>query len=149
MLSQTYEILEQVGQGGMGVVYKARHKFLDKLVAIKKIRPQREDQQRTLDRFLREMKVLASLQHRNIVRIIHAGVEDGEHFFVMEYLQGQDLQRYVDGRSPLSLREACGMIGQAAQGWQAMHAKGLVHRDVKPGICFGPRRKWSRFSIWG
>jgi serine/threonine protein kinase len=128
----TYVLLELLGEGGMGEVYKARHLLLDRLVALKVIRrDQRGDVDLTM-RFKREMKLAASLHHPNVVQVFDADEVDGTLFYTMEYLAGRNLAKVVSSKGPLEPARACAYLRQAALGLQQAHDKGLVHRDVKP-----------------
>ena len=131
-----YQLVEKLGEGGMGAVFKARHTKLDKLVALK-ILPQhllyRPD---ALSRFEREMKAVGKLQHPNIVQALDAGEFGGVHYLSMEYVEGQDLLALVKARGPMSVVNACKAVRQAAQGLAAAHKLGLVHRDIKPSNLF-------------
>jgi serine/threonine protein kinase len=126
-----YEILERLGEGGMGAVYKARHVHLGKLVALKVLPPERMGHADARARFLVEMKAVGRLNHRNIVLAHDAGVEDVP-YLAMELLEGVDLHRLVKEHGPLSVSDACACIRQAALGLQHAHEHHLVHRDLKP-----------------
>lgn len=126
-----YEILERLGEGGMGAVYKARHVHLGKLVALKVLPPERMGHADARARFLAEMKAVGRLNHRNIVLAHDAGVEDVP-YLAMELLEGVDLHRLVKEHGPLSVADACACIRQAALGLQHAHEHHLVHRDLKP-----------------
>ena len=120
------EILGKIGQGGMGAVYKARNRLLDRLVAIKVLsQPNGSDA-----RFLREMRALAQHEHENIVRILHAGEIDGKLYLTMEFLEGVSLATLAGKKMPIAA--ACDLVRQAARGLQVLHDRGFVHRDVKP-----------------
>jgi serine/threonine protein kinase len=127
-----YELLEQLGQGGMGRVFKARHRLMDRLVAIKIIKEGLLESPGSVDRFRREIQALARLDHPHIVRALDADQAGGMHFLVMEYVEGKDLSRLVREQGPLSVRQACDSIRQAADGLQHAHEHGMVHRDIKP-----------------
>jgi serine/threonine protein kinase len=126
-----YEILEQLGRGGMGAVYKARHVHLGKLVALKVLLRERLSQADARDRFLLEMKAVGRLNHRNIVLAHDANVEDVP-YLAMELLEGTDLHQLVKDLGPLSVANACAIAQQAALGLQHAHEHHLVHRDLKP-----------------
>jgi tRNA A-37 threonylcarbamoyl transferase component Bud32 len=128
----TYVILEELGQGGMGVVFKARHRRLNRLVAIKLLSPEVTGKEVALKRFKRETHAVAKLSHPNIVAALDAGEEQGAHFLVMEYVPGCDLARWVKEHGPLSVSRAVDCIRQAARGLACAHAAGIVHRDIKP-----------------
>lgn len=131
-----YELLEEIGRGGMGVVYKARQIYLNQVVAIKVLPKRYLDDVQAVARFRREMQSIGSMEHPNIVRAYNAGEARGVHFLVMEYVDGIDLQQLVgdvDGRPlPLGVGAACEAIRQAALGLQHAHQQFVVHRDVKP-----------------
>ncbi|MEZ6092153.1 MAG: protein kinase, partial [Pirellulaceae bacterium] len=127
-----YEILEVLGRGGMGAVYRARHIKLDKVVALKVLSSERWQDSGAIERFQREMRAVGKLHHPNIVAAHDAGEADGQHYLVMEYVDGVDLATLVGRLGPLPVAEACELIRQAAIGLQHASTRGLVHRDVKP-----------------
>ena len=132
-----YELMEELGHGGMGVVYRARQVFLSQIVALKVLPERYLDEPEFVARFRREMQSIGRLEHPNIVRAYNAGEAEGVHFLVMEYVDGVNLQRLVADRVekrqvPLSIGAACEAIRQAALGLQHAHDQGLVHRDIKP-----------------
>jgi tRNA A-37 threonylcarbamoyl transferase component Bud32 len=127
-----YDILEQLGGGGMGVVYKARHRRLHRIVALKTILTAHTRRPEALQRFVREVEAIGRLNHPNLVQCTDAREESGIHFLVMEYLEGADLAAIVKRGGPLGVREACEVIRQAAVGLEHIHEQGLVHRDIKP-----------------
>lgn len=136
-----YELLEKLGEGGMGAVYKARHFRLDKIVAIKILPADRTSDDQALARFHREMRAVGKLDHPNIVRAMDAGEVDEIHFLVMEYVRGCDLAELLRLCGPLPMAEACELIRQAAIGLQDAHENGMVHRDIKPSNLM---LDWSR-----
>ncbi len=127
-----YELLSQIGQGGMGTVYKAIHQRLGKTVAIKLIAQHKVSNDAAIECFAREMKAIGQLEHPNLIRAHDAGEVDGRHFLVMEFLEGVDLSQLVRSLGPLPTAEACELIRQASLGLQYAHELGLVHRDIKP-----------------
>lgn len=127
-----YELLEKIGQGGMGAVYKARHESLKRLVAIKILASERMTDAHAVARFKEEMKAVGKLEHANIVRATDAGEADGTQYLVMEYVPGVDLSSLVRDRGPLPIADACEIASQAALALQYAHEQDLVHRDVKP-----------------
>lgn len=131
-----YELLEQIGQGAMGTVFKARHTRLNKLVAIKLLSGKLSSDPSAVARFAREMHAVGHLNHPNIVQALDAGDEDGTSFLVMELLEGLDLAALTSPREPLEIVDACAIVRQAAIGMEYAHAKGLVHRDLKPSNLF-------------
>ncbi|NOY42555.1 MAG: protein kinase [Planctomycetes bacterium] len=128
----TYELLEEIGRGGTGVVYRARHTRLKTIVAVKVLPAEALMRPDTLARFDREMAAIGGLDHLHIVRATDAGEDDGQHFLVMEYVEGGDLAALVARQGPLPIAEATSCILQAARGLVYAHAQGMIHRDVKP-----------------
>ncbi|MBN2580576.1 MAG: protein kinase [Pirellulales bacterium] len=127
-----YKILEELGQGGMGAVYKALHTKLDRVVAVKILSRGRSGDERAIARFEREMKAIGRLDHPHIVRAYDAREIGGMPVLVMEYVEGMDLGRLAQRLGPLPTAEACELVRQAAEGLQYVHENGLVHRDLKP-----------------
>jgi serine/threonine protein kinase len=127
-----YELVERLGQGGMGTVYKALHTRLKRPVALKLLPKDRLQDAQAVARFQREMEAIGRLDHPHLVRAFDAGEADGQLYLAMEFLEGTDLARLVRRLGPLSVANACEAIRQAAQGLAYAHDHGLVHRDVKP-----------------
>jgi serine/threonine protein kinase len=127
-----YLLLEKLGQGGYGQVFKARHRKLNRLVALKALRPELLKDQETVQRFFREIEVASQLSHPHIVHAYEAGPIGDLLVLVMEHVEGKDLEELVRQFGPLQLAQACDFIRQAAVGLQYAHEKGLVHRDIKP-----------------
>src|SRR5881396_3770135 len=133
-----YRIVESLGRGGMSVVYRAEHVRLGRQAALKLLAPGLGEADFS-DRFLRESRLAASLDHPNIVPVYDAGEEDGLLYIAMAYVEGTDLKTVVTEEGPLPLRRALGIAGQVASALDAAHERGLVHRDVKPAnILVGP-----------
>ncbi len=131
-----YKLLAKLGEGGMGVVYQARHTKLGKLVALKILPQHVLSRSDALSRFEREMLAVGSLQHPNIIQALDAGEINGAHYLSMEYVEGQDLQQFIQTQGTMSVVDACKAIRQAAQGLAAAHELGVVHRDIKPSNLF-------------
>jgi len=127
-----YRVLELLGSGGMGAVYRAEHRLMQRSVALKIINPRLVASESAVERFRREIQAAARLQHQNIVTAFDAEQAGDVHFFVMEYVKGTDLQKLLDERGLLPVAEACEYIRQAAVGLQHAHENGMVHRDIKP-----------------
>jgi serine/threonine protein kinase len=127
-----YLILDRLGEGGMGQVFKAQHERMGRVVALKVIRKDRLSHPKAVSRFFQEVKAAGQLNHPHIVLAFDAGEADGTHFLSMEYVEGQDLQRLIGKVGPLPPAQACDYIRQAALGLQHAHERGLVHRDIKP-----------------
>jgi eukaryotic-like serine/threonine-protein kinase len=132
LLVGPYQILERLGEGGMGRVFKVRHLRLCKLVALKVIRPERVTDPVASARFLREIQAAARLAHSNVVLVFDTGEADGVPYYAMQYVPGTDLARLVKQRGPLPVAQACNYVSQAAHGLQHIHESGMVHRDIKP-----------------
>jgi len=125
------ELLELLGRGGMGAVYKARQKALDRLVAVKILPPEIGENPAFADRFAREAQALARLNHPNIVTVHDFGERDGLYFFMMEFVDGVTLRQLLEtGR--VSSREALAIVPQICDALQCAHDQGIVHRDIKP-----------------
>ena len=132
IVKERYEILEILGEGGMAFVYKARDTQLERFVAIKTLKPTYVNQETFVDRFKREAKTAANLNHPNIVQIFDWGIED-EPYFVMEYIEGNTLTSIIAKNRTISLSDILFIGAQVSSGLHAAHQKGLVHRDIKPG----------------
>lgn len=127
-----YEILEEIGHGGMGVVYRARQASLNRDVAVKVLPDERLADPDALARFRREAMVVARITHPSLVNVIDIGEAQGTHFIAMEYLPGMTLAQRLRRKGPMSYADAVRVAVQVAGALGAIHAKGLVHRDVKP-----------------
>ncbi len=128
-----YRLLEPIGEGGMGKVFKARHVRMDRIVALKVIPSECLDNPNAVSRFYREVRAVSQLSHPNIVAAYEANQEGQTHYFAMEFMEGIDLGRLVRQSGTLPIPQACDYVRQAALGLQHAHEKGLVHRDIKPG----------------
>src|SRR5215208_1155989 len=127
------------GRGGMGVVYRARQLALDRLVSLKVVAAGLADDPAFRERFRRESKIAASLDHPNVIPVFGAGEEDGLAWIAMRYVEGDDLRSLVRREGPLEARRAAHIVSQVAAALDAAHAIGLVHRDVKPAnVLLGP-----------
>jgi serine/threonine-protein kinase len=136
-----YEVLEYIASGGMGTVYKARDADLDRVVALKVLSPATARQPKMLDRFRREARAAARLQHENIVAIYEFGEQAGVYFLALEYVPGVDLQEYIEKRRALPPDEARQIILQATRALAHAHEQRIVHRDVKPSNFLLTRRE--------
>jgi serine/threonine protein kinase len=126
------KILDKIGAGGMGTVFLCEHLGLRKKVAVKVLPPDQAGDEGTRERFFREARAAAALDHPNIVRVHDMASSGGVHYIVMEYVEGQDLQSVLNKYGAMPYSRACTYIAQAALGLQHAHEKGLVHRDIKP-----------------
>jgi len=127
-----YEVLDELGSGGMGVVYRARQASLDRLVALKVLRSDLSANPAYIERFLREAKAAAQLNHPNIIQIYDAREAEGIHFFVMELVDGTNLGKLLKQNGAFNERDSLLMAQQVAEGLGFAHQHGIVHRDVKP-----------------
>jgi serine/threonine-protein kinase len=127
-----YKIIELVGEGAMGVVYRARDSVLDRYVAIKVMNDSIARQDDLRKRFLHEAQAAASLQHPNVVCIYDLGEADGHLYIAMEYIQGVDLEKLIDLGEPLSLQARLDIIIDVLTGLSFAHKRGIIHRDIKP-----------------
>lgn len=127
-----YELLEKIGEGGMGAVYKARHVLLNKTMAVKLLPQNFLSNDQAVARFRREMEVVGKLNHVNIVQAMDAGEVDGTPYLAMEYVEGIDLARLSRQQEGVSIPDAINYVLQAARGLEHAHERGIIHRDVKP-----------------
>jgi len=128
-----YQILERIGRGGMGTIFKAHDPVLDRPVALKMISNEVEVTDELRARFFREAQACARLSHRNIVTVYDMGEEQGRLFIVMEMLDGEELRDLLAQRKPLALEDKITIMMQVCDGLHYAHQKGIVHRDIKPG----------------
>lgn len=128
----SYRIVDRLGEGGMGMVLKAEHLRMKRVVALKFLSVSVNDNPAAILRFQREVETSARLQHPNIVTAFDAGEVDSKCFLVMEYVAGTDLSHLVKSRGPLSVKQALECILDAAQGLEFAHRQGIIHRDIKP-----------------
>ncbi|MER6209889.1 serine/threonine-protein kinase [Streptomyces sp. NPDC001642] len=128
-----YRIEDEIGRGGMAVVYRAHDLRLDRTVALKLLAPELARNDTFRKRFTHESRVAAAIDHPHIVPVFEAGETDGVLYIAMRYVSGSDLRHLLDREGPLDLSTATRIIGQVASALDAAHEHGLVHRDVKPG----------------
>ncbi len=128
-----YQIIGELGRGGMGVVYKAHEQSLNRFVAIKMLGDQVVNDPNLRARFLREARSAAALNHPNIIQIYFVGEDQGRPFFAMEYVAGVSLAQVIRAERQLNPKRAAGILLQAASGLARAHDQGIIHRDIKPG----------------
>ncbi len=127
-----YRIEALIGRGGMSTVYRADDTALDRKVALKLISPELSEDESFRERFRVEWRRAASIEHSNVIPIYDAGEDDGQLFIAMRYVEGTDLKALLDTEGALEPSRALELVSQVAEGLDAAHAQGLVHRDVKP-----------------
>ena len=128
-----YEIVAELGRGGMGVVYKGYEPALSRHVAIKVLADALAHDPNVVERFLREARSMAQLNDPHIIQIFFIGQDEGTPYFVMEFVDGESLSNVLRREGRLSPAQAANVIFQTAQGLATAHDKGVVHRDIKPG----------------
>lgn len=150
LLGNRYEILEQLGGGGMALVWKGKDTFLNRLVTIKVLRPEYASDQEFVRRFRREAQAVASLSHPNIVSIYDVGQENESHYLVMEYVDGESLKELIRREAPLSPARVIQLGRQISEALEHAHENNIIHRDVKPHnilITRSGRAKLTDFGI--
>jgi serine/threonine protein kinase/tetratricopeptide (TPR) repeat protein len=131
VITNRYEILQLLGEGGMGAVYKARDRELDRLIALKVIRPELAGHPRVLQRFKQELLLARQVTHKNVIRIFDLGVSENLKFITMEFVEGRDLSSLLEERK-CSVAETIGIIQQTCRALEAAHGENVIHRDLKP-----------------
>jgi serine/threonine-protein kinase len=144
-----YEILGEIGRGGMGVVLKARDKRLGRIVALKRLPDNLRNHPTAVRLFLREARAAAALNHRNIVTLFDAGQEGDQYFITMELLEGLPLHDVLTRRGKLSPRDAARLGAQACAGLEFAHAQGIVHRDIKTSNLFFTKERVLKIMDFG
>ena len=132
VLGNRYEIIQKIGDGGMAFVYKAKDILLNRIVAVKVLRPEFVDDDEFLGKFKREAEAVASLSHPNIVNVYDVGEDGKVHYIVMEYIDGQNLKEIIKNEGTLDEYTALDITKQIARALSAAHKKGIIHRDIKP-----------------
>ena len=132
LLGTRYEIVQMLGEGGMGAVYKAMDRELERMVALKIIRPELAIHEEILARFKQELILARRITHKNVIRIFDLGDADGIKFITMEFIEGKDLNSLIKEKGRLSFEECAEIMAQVCTALEAAHSKGVVHRDLKP-----------------
>jgi len=127
-----YQIIEELGKGGMGRVYKVLDKEVNAKVALKLIKPEIASDKKTIERFRNELKVARDIAHKNVCRMYHLGKEEGAYYITMEYVSGEDLKSFIRRSGLISVGKAISIANQVCEGLSEAHRLGVVHRDLKP-----------------
>jgi len=135
-----YVVLDRIGAGGMGEVFKAKHRTMERIVALKVLPAKAMNSPDSVQRFHREVRAAGKLTHPNIVTAHDAREHEGTHFLVMEYVDGKDLADILAEQGPLPVEQAVDYVIQAAKGLECAHSEGIVHRDIKPGNLLVDRK---------
>lgn len=132
VIGDRYEIIEKIGTGGMADVYRARDRRLNRFVAVKILKNEYSEDTKFVTKFHQEAQAIACLTHPNVVSVYDVGEENGMHYFVMEFVDGITLKKYIEKKGKLSVRESVGIALQIANGLEAAHSNHIIHRDIKP-----------------
>ena len=132
MILGKFELFEEIGRGGFGIVYRANDTTLDRIVALKILHQQYLSDQKFIESFKREARLMAKVSHPNVVQIYEVGDLDDQIYIAMQFFENGSLERRIRTEGPLPLKDAVRMVNQTARGLEAGHKIGLIHRDVKP-----------------
>lgn len=127
-----YEIIEELGKGGMGRVYRVEDKKINEEIVLKLIKPEIAADRETIERFGNELKIARKIAHKNVCRMYHLGEEEGAHYITMEYVPGEDLKSTIRRIGLLPIGKAIAIAKQVCEGLAEAHRLGIVHRDLKP-----------------
>lgn len=132
MIGERYEVIEKIGSGGMADVFRAKDHRLNRFVAVKILKSEYNEDTKFIAKFRQEAQAIACLSHPNIVGIYDVGEDKDMHYFVMEFVDGITLKKYIENKGKLTVREAVGISLQIANGLEAAHTNHIIHRDIKP-----------------
>ena len=144
-----YDIVTELGRGGMGVVYKGYEAQLARYVAIKMLSPALAHDESVKERFLREARSMAALNDPHIIQVYFIGEDEGQPYFAMEFVEGESLSSYLKRETRMAPREAARAIYQTAQGLATAHDRGVIHRDIKPGNLMLDQRGRIKIADFG
>jgi len=144
-----YEVLETLGEGGMGTVYKARDPITEQMVAVKELHTHLKYIKEISERFRREAKIMAKLNHTNIVKLLRYAETDGGQYVVMEYLEGKNLEQYIRESGPIGERKAAGFLKEILKAFGYAHENEIVHRDIKASNVFITREETVKIMDFG
>jgi serine/threonine protein kinase/Tfp pilus assembly protein PilF len=149
IFAKRYEIIEELGRGGMGRLYRVLDTKIDQEVALKILHPEISRNQQTIGRFSNELRLARRVAHKNVCRMYHLGEDEGTHFIIMEFIPGQDLQSMIKMTKQLSLETAVSIARQICEGLAEAHRLGVIHRDLKPGNVMIDREGNARILDFG
>ena len=149
IFASRYEIIEELGKGGMGRVYRVEDTKLKQEVALKLIKPEVARDKKTIERFRNELKTARMITHKNVCRMFDLGEAEGAHFITMEYVPGEDLKSFIHRSEKLSLGKAVSLARQVCDGLGEAHSLGVIHRDLKPGNIMIDRDGNARIMDFG
>jgi len=132
IFAKRYEIIEELGKGGMGKVYRVEDKRIKEEIALKLIKPEIASNKRTIERFSNELKMARKIAHRNVGRMYHLSEHEGTHYITMEYVPGEDLKSFIRRSKQLAIGKAISIAKQVSEGLAEAHRQGVIHRDLKP-----------------
>jgi len=147
--AERYEVIEELGQGGMGRVYRVEDSKTKEELALKLIKPEISSDKKTIERFINELKIAHKISHRNVCRMYHLGEDQGNYYITMEYIPGEDLKSVIGMTRFLSLETAMAIAKQICQGLAEAHRLGVVHRDLKPSNIMVDREGNVRIMDFG
>jgi len=149
IFAKRYEVIEELGEGGMGRVYRVFDEKINEEVALKLLRPEISVDKKSIERFRNELKIARKISHKNILRMYHLGEEGGTHYITMEYMQGEDLRSMIKMSKQLSTGTAINIAKQVCEGLAEAHRLGVVHRDLKPSNIMIDREGNARIMDFG
>jgi serine/threonine-protein kinase len=132
IFANRYEIIEELGKGGMGKVYRVEDKKIKEEVALKLIKPEIASDKKTIERFSNELKLARKIRHENVCQMYDINEEEGTHYITMEYIAGEDLKSFIRRSRLLTVGKAISIAKQVCEGLSEAHRLGVVHRDLKP-----------------